>query len=164
MPPRRSARAKAPATQTTSTSTGNDADAITYPSPSPAHIPRLASLAPELLDMILSHLRSLPLTLNYKTLYGAGIPSLASEPCNYTERTDALRALSGTCRALRRVCHVRLWRRVDFVFVPAGKTGTWYKYAMAALERKSVGLRATPGLMAYIQYVDVFQVILVFCS
>ncbi|KZV86110.1 hypothetical protein EXIGLDRAFT_841009 [Exidia glandulosa HHB12029] len=151
MPPRRSARAKAPATQT---ATRTNDYAITYPSPSPAHIPPLASLAPELLDMILSHLRSLPLTLNYKTLYGAGIPSLASEPCNYTERTDALRALSGTCRALRRVCHVRLWRRVDFVFVPEGKTGTWYKYAMAALERKSVGLRASPGLMAYIRTIS----------
>lgn len=150
--PRRSARSS---TQTPSTSqtTSRNAEVSVYPDA--AQTPRLAALAPELLDEILSYLRVLPLSLSHRRIvFGfGGISTLNQDPLNYTERTDVLRALAQTCRALRKVAHPRLWQRLDCLFVPQRAKGTWYKYTMAALDRKKQGLLATPSLLQYIRRV-----------
>ena len=98
----------------------------------------MADLPPELFDEILSHLKVLPLDFYYDTFYDK---QYGSQPHpQFKERTDALRALAGTCVALREASYSRLWSRLDVCFIPPGSTGTWYKYVMQNLQLKATGV------------------------
>ncbi|KAJ7705567.1 hypothetical protein B0H17DRAFT_670886 [Mycena rosella] len=96
----------------------------------------LADLPPELFDAIIENYSTLPTTFYYDT---ANIPDL-----KYYQRTDALTALSQTCRALREITLPRLWARLDICRVPERARATWYKYTMLALERKANGIATSP--------------------
>ncbi|EJD44897.1 hypothetical protein AURDEDRAFT_166078 [Auricularia subglabra TFB-10046 SS5] len=146
MAPRRSARSKAPAPPKQSAST---LEAILYPAPT-GKIPQLAELAPELFHEILSHLAVLPLSPNYNALPPGGIPYL----CPFSERTETLRALSQTCRALRKCAHPLLWERLDCLLVPEMGRGIWYKYVMSKTQRLARGLAENPGLKPYVRTIS----------
>ncbi|CAL1702730.1 unnamed protein product [Somion occarium] len=112
-------------------------DAIPIAEP-PAQIPALAKLPAELFDEIISYLRVLPLSFYYDTYYDKARGNLPHP--QFRERTDALRALSATCRALRDISYHRLWSRLDICWVPSEEAGTWYKYVMQSLQTKSKGV------------------------
>ncbi|KAK7681712.1 hypothetical protein QCA50_015059 [Cerrena zonata] len=104
----------------------------------PAQIPKLADLPPELFDEILSHLLVIPLDFYYDTFYDTKYGSLPHP--KFRERTDALRALAGTCAALRAAAYHRLWSRLDICFIPIKSSGTWYKYVMQSIQIKAKGV------------------------
>jgi hypothetical protein len=54
---------------------------------------------------------------------------LSDPKFGFRERTETLRALAATCRALRQLMHPRLWERLDCVFVPPNG-GARYNYAV----------------------------------
>ena len=99
----------------------------------PVSVPTLAKLPPELFDEIFSYFGTIPLIWYLDTVPG-GYP----EPPLF-ERTKALRAVSGTCRALRIIALPRLWSRIDACYVPERSRGTWYKCVMEQLKRKADG-------------------------
>ncbi|KAJ7074941.1 hypothetical protein B0H15DRAFT_956911 [Mycena belliarum] len=101
----------------------------------PQNGPRLARLPPELFDAIIETYETLPSTFCYTT---------ETIDSKYFERSDALTALSQTCRTLREITLHRLWARLDICRVPARAEGSWYKYIMLALERKANGIADSP--------------------
>ncbi|KAJ7472428.1 hypothetical protein B0H11DRAFT_2282954 [Mycena galericulata] len=136
MPPRKSRRLEA----TPAESASDEAPEVSKPrskyEPDPNAGLALVQLPPELFDAIIEHYSTLPTTFYYDT---SNIPDL-----KYYERTDALTALSQTCRALRRITLHRLWARLDICRVLEKERSTWYKYTMIALERKANGIAESP--------------------
>ncbi|KAJ7621328.1 hypothetical protein FB45DRAFT_139459 [Roridomyces roridus] len=134
MPPRKSRRLQTPE--------DNTECAEVAPSPPKARGPdpnaslALVQLPPELFDAIIEHFVTLPTTYYYDT---SDIP----DP-QYFERTDALTALSQTCRALREITLHRLWAQLDICRVPPKYRASWYKYVMSAMERKANGMATSP--------------------
>ncbi|KAJ7770269.1 hypothetical protein DFH07DRAFT_806293 [Mycena maculata] len=136
MPPRKSRRLE-PSPEKRATAELPDAP-TQGPTDEPDPNARLAlvQLPPELFDAIIENYSTLPTTSYYDT---SDIPAL-----NYYERSDALTALSQTCRALRTITLHRLWARLDICRVPEKARMTWYKYTMLALQRKANGIADSP--------------------
>ncbi|KAI0072618.1 hypothetical protein K474DRAFT_1686559 [Panus rudis PR-1116 ss-1] len=101
----------------------------------PVVVPRLASLPAELFDEIISYFAVLPLHYYYDTQGFGTTP----DP-RYRERTDVLRALSQTCRALRSVSFPRLWSRLDLCILDEEYQASWYKHAMQEIQCKAKGV------------------------
>ena len=97
-------------------------------------MPRLATIPPELFDEIFSYFSILPLDWYQDTSpEGFPIPS-------YFDRTKVLRAIAGTCRALRLAALPRLWSRIDACHVPESSRGIWYKHVMEEMKTKAAGV------------------------
>ncbi|PSR71358.1 hypothetical protein PHLCEN_2v12770 [Hermanssonia centrifuga] len=115
-------------------------------------VPKLASIPAELFDEIMSYFPTLPHQWYYDTVT-AGIPDL-----RYAERTMVLQALAMSCKAVREVSLPRLWSRIDCCWVPPSSNGTWYKYVMQELQRKSKGvLAADAALRGYVRCANFAQ-------
>jgi len=121
----------------------------TYQYPPATLIPKIASLPVELSDEIISYLEALPLCIDYKA--GGGLSALSRPDYNFQERNVTLRALGAVCRATRAVFHPKLWERLDCVFVPEKKWGTWFKYSVVNAINKLHAIRAEPALRAYVR-------------
>ncbi|KAJ7770267.1 hypothetical protein DFH07DRAFT_1058074 [Mycena maculata] len=136
MPPRRSRRLKV-------SPEGSAAPEVPdAPKPSPTDEPdpnaglALVQLPAELFDAIIDNYWTIPPKFYFPS---SDVPAL-----KYYERTDALTALSQTCRALRNITLHRLWARLDISRVPERARLSWYKYVMPELQRKANGIVTSP--------------------
>lgn len=113
-------------------------------------IPPLATVPAEVLDEIFDYFLTFP---PMSTSMPASMCNWSKPPnLQYSERTVALRAVSQTCRALRRVILPRLWSRIDACWVPEDERGHWYKYVMQELKRRARGVSAAdPALRAQVR-------------
>lgn len=94
----------------------------------------LLELPLELIMEILSHFDSLP-TITGKLDYSPfGVSPMVAR--RYLERTDALRALSQTCRLWRNLFFPLLWERLEPCLTHS-KAAAWYKVYGESLIRKS---------------------------
>jgi hypothetical protein len=75
----------------------------------------------------------------------------------YRERTDVLHALSQTCRALRAIACPMLWTRLNACCIPERASGTWHKYVMQELPRKSEGMRKSKDIAPYVQLTQLYS-------
>ncbi|KAJ7575131.1 hypothetical protein C8J56DRAFT_459703 [Mycena floridula] len=128
MPPKKSRRLSAAA---------HDEQSNSANEPDPNANLALVQLPPELFDAIIDNYATLPSTFYRDT--AEDTPKL-----EYYERSDALTALSQTCRALRNLTLPRLWTRLDICRVPEAAKKTWYKYVMLEMERKANGIAVSP--------------------
>ncbi|KAF8646023.1 hypothetical protein AX16_007448 [Volvariella volvacea WC 439] len=122
---------------------------------------KIFDLPVELFNEILSYFPEIPIPTT--TIYYTPLLSPVT-----LERSDALRALSQTCRSFREVLLPLLWQRLDASAIRFTTTAqdadtfrrheiptNWYLGISQALERKSLGLLQNPQFAAHVQLVNV---------
>lgn len=101
------------------------------------------SLATELLIEIISYFPKVP----ERAWVGPYDPFLTG---NYCQRPDVLRALSQTCRALRKFFIPWCWEYLD---VCTNRfDGAWHLHISSTLEARSIGLSRRPDLAVHVRY------------
>ena len=93
------------------------------------------------------------INLRYKNTGQRGIWGLNVLPGEFIERLDVLRAITQTCRALRRKFLSWLWERVEACVVP--NLSAWYIYVGNVLESKCHILLKNPSLATHVRLVDI---------
>lgn len=102
----------------------------------------------ELLMEILSHFGHLPIPVTADHNFSVDF-KLSSW---YLERTDALRALSQTCRLWRNLFFPLLWERLEPCLTHS-KAAAWYKVYGESLIRKSSLVRENTEIASHVRYV-----------
>jgi len=82
-----------------------------------------------------------------------GIWGINVLPGEFIERFDILRAITQTCRTLRRKFLSWLWERVEACVVPT--ISTWYIYVGNVLQRKCHILLKNPSLATHVRSVNI---------
>lgn len=109
----------------------------------------------ELLIEIISYFERLPIPITTKTNFHPspyGVDLMPSESSQYLERTDALRALSQTCRLWRNIFFPLLWERLEACLTHSS-TAAWYKVYGESLIRKSSLVAENPGIASHVRCV-----------
>ncbi|KAF8917930.1 hypothetical protein CPB85DRAFT_1431005 [Mucidula mucida] len=96
------------------------------------------TLPNEITSEIFSYLRQIPLEYYHDT-YGGSMGSTAH--LRWRERTEAVRALSQTCKALQTHLLPWAWERFDCCFVPPARASKWFIFVMSGLQRKAAGMK-----------------------
>ncbi|KAF8953679.1 hypothetical protein BDZ97DRAFT_1871256, partial [Flammula alnicola] len=115
---------------------------------------KVLELPLELLMEIVSYFKCIPVAVTPKAFVSAGFSyyHLVSE--EYLERTDALRALSQTCKLWRHIIFPLLWERLE-VCASHSASGAWYKVLGDALVRKSTLVSQNPELASHVRSMSV---------
>lgn len=93
------------------------------------------------------------INLRYKHTGQRGVWGLNVLPGEFIERLDILRAITQTCRTLRRKFLSWLWERVEACVVPT--LSAWYIYVGNVLESKCHILLKNPSLATHVRLVDI---------
>ena len=107
-------------------------------------IPHFLRLPVELFDMILEYYPEPPEDSVILT-------NAIGVDAKYGERGQLLRALSGTCRALRNKCLPLAWEHIEACVIYPEK-GTWYKQVSKRLQSVSEVLCNCPHLTQHVRY------------
>ena len=92
------------------------------------------------------------INLRYRHTGQRGIWGLNVLPGEFIERLDILRAITQTCRTLRRKFLSWLWERVEACVVPT--LSAWYIYVGNVLESKCHILLKNPSLAIHVRLVE----------
>ena len=122
--------------------------AKTEHSTSPVNTTGLLSLPVEVFEMIYAELLDKSRLITRKEV-------LANQPHldhDFQYRTDVLRSLTQTCRALRMSCLPRYYEHVEACVCRGARV--WYKQLSERLEKTSKMLVRLPNLAVHVQYVQ----------
>jgi hypothetical protein len=113
---------------------------------------KLLELPLELIMEIVSHFDHLPIITGKLDYSPFGVDPTISR--RYLERTDALRALSQTCKLWRHLFFPLLWERLEPCLTHS-KAAAWYKVYGESLIRKSSLVCENPEIASHVRYVQI---------
>lgn len=93
------------------------------------------------------------ITFRYRIADLQGVWGVKFLPGVYADRLNVLRAITQTCRTLRRKFLSWLWERVEACVVPT--VSAWYIYVGNALESKCHILLKNPPLASHVRSVNI---------